>query len=300
MTDDWGLEQGKDIKVEDVKCAVASFIAKKEEKKTAALYTDAEVENMMTTGAKKSSKICCLVYGADGTGKTGIIFDYLTDEDVKAGYKMIAIDLDGGGMPLKDTYHKSKGENLIVIDPLVTVETDDGTEIDYQKTFAKIRAVIRYVRNNHDSKKIKAIVFDGLSTALSYAEQQMRLDKHIDVDGGVQTRYWLMRNKLFLDTLEQIKSIPIAKFFIAHENFIIGGKTEVSSVIMKTNAMMVQKVKCIRKDLPTSIVFTSVIDKSKYNVDLEGASYDFCEVNKAEKKHKWSTKEIYKVIEGVN
>jgi len=297
MEDEWGLDEKKDLKDK-----VVEFLTKKEEKPKEILYSDEEVESWISAGGKPSSKICCLVYGDDGTGKTGIVFDYLTEEDAKQGYKLVAIDLDGGGMPLKTTYHKNKGENLIVIDPLVTMETEEGTEIDYHKTFARIRAIIRYVRNNYAKHKIKAIVFDGLSTALSYAEQQMRLDKHLDVDGGVQTRYWLMRNKRFLDTLEQIKNIPIAKFFIAHRNFFmetVDGKKP-ASVIMKTNAMMHQKIRCVRKELPTGVLFTATIDKCKWNVNEEGAQFDFCEVRRAEKKHTWNTKEIFKAIEGGN
>lgn len=293
--DDWGDPPKIDTKEE-----VTKFLAAKDEKKKEVLYTDDDVKSWCDTGGKNASKVCCLVYGDDGTGKTGIVFDYLTEEDARQGYKLVSIDLDGGGMPLKDTYHKDKGHNLIVIDPLVTSESDEGTQIDYNKTFARIRAIVRYVRNNYANEKIKAIVFDGLSTALTYAEQQMRLDKHLDIDGGVQTRYWLMRNKMFLETLEQIKGIPIAKFFIAHTNFIMerpDGKKP-PSVVSKTNAMMIQKVKCMRKDTPINVIFSAVIDKTKYNVDDEGAQFDFCVVNKSEKKHKWSTKEIFKVVEG--
>jgi len=277
---------------------VSDFLAQKESKEDKeALFTDSDVKSWFDAGAKSTSKVCCMVYGDDGTGKTGVVFDYLTAEDAKAGFKLVSIDLDGGGMPLKTTYHKDKGANLVVLDPLVTMETDEGTEIDYKNTFARIRAIVRYIRNNYAKEKIKAVVFDGLSTALSYAEQQMRLDKHIAVDGGVQTRYWLMRNKLFLETLEQIKSIPIAKFFIAHRNFIMS--TDSSSVVSKTNAMMIQKIRCERKDTPTSVVFTATIDKSKYNVNDEGAKFDFCEVNKSERKHKWKTIEVFKALEGV-
>jgi len=280
------------------KQAIVNAITQKQEKPI--LYTNDDVKNWMTHGSKPASKVCCLVYGKDGTGKTGLVFDFLNLEDVKNGYKMVVIDLDGGGMPLKETYHKDKGENLIVIDPLVTKETEEGTEIDYQSTFAKIRAIIRYVRNNYIQDKIKAIVFDGLSTALSYAEQQMRLDKHLDVDGGVQTRYWLMRNKLFLETLEQVKGIPIAKFFIAHENFVAESSDPLktpSSVIMKTHMMMWQKIRCERKDSTLDVNYTATIDKSKYGSKVDGAIVNVCRVDKSTKTVKWNAKEVFKILE---
>jgi hypothetical protein len=293
---DWG---STGINQESVKQTVADFVAKKQAQE---LYTDKDVEEWAKRSRSNNSKICCLVYGSDGCGKTGIVYDYLSDADVKTGYSLWVIDLDGGGMPLKESYHKKKGSNLVIIDPLVTYEDENGTQLDYLKTFAKVRAVIRYVTNHWEKEKIKAIVFDGLTTALGYAEQQMRLEKSIDADGGVQLRYWLMRNKLFLETLEQIKVLPIARFFIAHENFIVGDdpQKKTSSVVAKTNAMMVQKIKCQRVNMPNTTEFYAVVDKSKYNVTAEGQRLRFCEVDKDKKTYKWDTTKIFKLLEGEN
>lgn len=291
---DW---ENAGIDKESVKQAVDDFVAKKEAE---TLYTDKDVEMWARRKVGNNSKICCLVYGSDGCGKTGVVFDYLTDADVKAGYSLWVVDLDGGGLPLKESYHKSKGDKLVVIDPLVTFENTDGTQIDYLKTFAKIRAVIRYVNTHYEKDKIKGIVFDGLSSALTFAEQQMRLEKNIDTDGGVQTRYWLMRNKLFLETLEQIKVLPIAKFFIAHENFIVGDdpNKKVSSVVAKTNALMIQKINCKRVAMPNTVEFFATIDKSKYDVRSEGQRIKFCEVDKTKKSYKWQTTELFTLLEG--
>ena len=299
MADDWDDAPVEEKKTDPIKEQVSKHISADDSEKDI-LFSDDEVEAWAKAGSKASSKICCLVYGADGTGKTGIVYDYFSKEDAEAGKQLWVIDLDGGGLPLKDSYHKDKGENLVIIDPLVTFESDKGTQIDYLKTFAKVRAIVRFVKNNWHEKNIKALVFDGLSTALTYAEQQMRIDKHLDVDGGVQLRYWLQRNKIFLETLEQIRSLPVAKFFIAHENFIMGDKKDgkVSSVVAKTNAMMIQKIKCARVVSPTDVNFTATIDKSKYNVTAEGQSFDFCKVNKKDKSFEWNTKDIFEALIG--
>lgn len=268
------------------------------------LFPDEKVKEWMKESTEsKASNIFCLLYGKDGSGKTGIVLDYLTEEDIKQGKKMVVIDLDGGATPLKESYHKNKTENLIVIDPLVTTETKEGTQIDYQSTFAKIRAIIRYVNNNYKQEKIKAIVFDGLSTALSYAEQQMRIEENVDVIGGVQQRYWLIRNKIFLDTLKQIKSIPIAKFFIGHTNFIIDdfdpmvpGSRKPSSVVDQTNQMMFQKIRCERKEKGDNVAYFATFDKAKHSVKNEGEQIKFCEVNTKTKTFKWDTARIREVL----
>ena len=269
------------------------------------LFTREDVRRWATAVSSPESKICCLLYGADGTAKTGIVFSYLTDQDVLDGKQLWVIDLDGGGLPLKLAYHKARDKNLVVINPLETCETDEGTMIDYRKTFAKTRAIIEYVKQNWEKEKIKAIVFDGLSTALYHAEQQMRVEKNLDVDGGVQQRYWISRNKLFLETIELIKRLPIARFFIAHENFIIpaaGEKSDVtkppSQVVAKTNAMMIQKVRCSRIVTSSTVEFIAVIDKNKYNVGTEGSRIEVCKVNKGDKSFVWKANEVIKVLGG--
>jgi hypothetical protein len=290
---DWekaGINEG------NVKEKVKQFLEKKASEGT--LFTDEEIKKWTEESTEETSKICALIYGQDGTGKSGIALDFLTEEDIKKGNKVLVIDLDGGSRPLKETYHLNKGKNLIVLNPLCTFEAETGTEIDYLRTFGKIRAIIRYVRDNYKKEKIKAIIFDGLSTALTYAEQQMRVERHLDPDGGVQTRFWMLRNKLFLETLEQIKVLPIAKIFIGHENFISSEDPtkKTSSVIMKTSAMMFQKIKCQRINNPNSIEFIATIDKSKYSVKSEGQRIVFCEVNKAEKSFRWDTKKIFECL----
>jgi len=259
------------------------------------LFSDKQIEELAKAKPLSSSKICCLLYGKDGTGKSGIAFDYLTEEDIKAGYKLWIIDLDGGSIPLLTAYHSSKRDCITVIDPLELKHSKTGTEIDYLMTFAKVKAIVRYVRDHHIEQKIKGIVFDGLTTALDYAEQQMRLDKNIDVDGGVQLRYWLNRNKLFLETLEQIRCMPIAKFFIGHENFIMKAGQN-SAVIEKTNAMMIQKIRCVRNDNLSDVKFNAIIDKSKYNISSEGANIEFGTVSKSSKEFNWNTDEIFKML----
>lgn len=260
------------------------------------LYKDSEVKTWLTSPIINGEKYCCLLYGSDGTGKSGLCLDYLSPEDIKAEKKIVIIDLDGGNVPLITTYHMDKIKNIQCVNPLVTSETEEGTVIDYQKTFAKIRAIIRYVKTSHKTENIKAIVFDGLSTALKHAEHQMRLDKNIADDGGVMLKYWLIRNKIFIETLEQLKSIPIAKFFIAHEDFIGKAGEELSSVKSKTAQMCFQKIKCERVDSKDKVVFKAIIDKSKYNVRAEGKAITFCEVDKTKDVVKWDTAEVFRCL----
>src|SRR3990167_6565265 len=170
---------------------------KKQEEEKNILYSNEQVKEWFNVKYSNKVLLNLLILGLDGTGKSGIAVDLLSEQDIKEGKKIVIIDLDGGNLPIIETYHKNKINNIICINPLLTCETNEGTEIDYKRTFAKIRAVVRYIEQNYQQEKIKAIIFDGLSTALKYAELNMRMEKHLLPDQGVSMLYWKNRNKLF-------------------------------------------------------------------------------------------------------
>jgi len=253
--------------------------------------------------------LCALIYGKDGTGKSGIVLDFLTDDDIKAGKKALIIDLDGGNIPLIKKHHKKRVESLgkklsdvfIIRNPLSQkiIVAEDGEKevvVDYKATFGNIVRIVNRIAEKIDEWNIKFVVFDGLSTALKHAERQMRIDKHIAADGGIQLRYWLVRNKIFEEVLEQIKSLPCSKFFIAHDDFIVLNEDspDISSVKRKTNAMVHQKIRCVREVIGNKTIFKAIVDKSKYNTAVEGTKIVFCEVDNQEKKMMfWDTAKIW-------
>ena len=258
------------------------------------VYSDEDIECDLNKKNLAEAKICCLVYGSDGTGKTGISIDFLSKKDVEDGKTIFVIDLDGNASALITSYHSDKIDNIKYINPMTTKETEQGTMVDYVMTFAKIKAVCRYIRKNHEQQKIKAVIFDGLSTLLKYAENQMRLEKHIAADGGVQLIYWKSRNDKFSDVLIQMRSLPIAKFFVAHEDFIVKTDKELSAIKSWVGQIALQKLRCVREDTKDTVVFTTIMDKSKYNVKSEGKVFNFCTVTKRTGEVQWKTEDIFR------
>lgn len=250
-----------------------------------------------------NEKLVCLIMAPDGSGKSGIALDYMTDADIKDGKRALIIDLDGGCDSILLSHHKKRCEKhgrklsdvFLLRNPL---EENINGEIDYKVTFDNIREGIFLAKKAWKELNLKFIVFDGLSTALKHAEQQMRLEKNISDDGGVNLRYWLVRNKIFTELLEQIKSLPISSFFIAHEDFILKDSEDNSSVKIKTNALCHQKVHCKRIDdkINKQVKFVATITKSKFKASSEGAVTEFLTVNKEDKTFKWSTKELYDLL----
>lgn len=254
------------------------------------IFSDKDIEREIETAEKIQTKgfFNVFVIGNDGTGKSGIVLDYVGGLPKKT----LIIDLDGGNLPLKQMYHKDN-KNIVILNPLKMEATADDIEIDYKMTFAKIKAIIKYVNDHYDN--YSAIVLDGISTLLRYAEYQMRLEKNIAADGGVQYGYWKNRNKRFIEVIEVMKNIPaIDKFYIGHEDFIL--TSDSAAVKNKMNQMMHQRILCIKTDDKAGkVTFTGKIDKSKYNLALEGKSYDFATVENIEDKGKttWNSKSIW-------
>jgi len=260
-----------------------------------------EIDKWMDESINLDSQFCCLITGTDGTGKSGLALSYLTDEDIKNDICCIIVDLDDGNKPLISMNHKEKCDKYNkewqkvyrVVNPQMHKIVNGNIEIDYQRTIAKIRGVINWARAKQKEYKIKFIIFDGLSKALKYCEYFMRMEKSIMPDGGIATRFWLIRNKMFLETLDLIKALPMSKFFIGHENFVLKTDGENSSVIEITNAMMHQKIHCKRENDFKGIKFVARIDKSKYKVVEEGKEYIICEVKEG-KASEWKGYEVLK------
>jgi hypothetical protein len=267
-------------------------------------FNSEKIKNLLYGNKKEdnASFFNMLFCGIDGSGKTGVAQSY----PLKEGEKMIIIDLDGGNEPLVETYHKDIKDKIIVFNPLATMTDDSGrVVIDFITTFSNIKNVIEYVRQNYEADKIQLLVIDGLSKMLKYAENQMRLDLNIDASGGVNFLYWKSRNEMFGELIEMSKALPINKIFIAHEDFIVLNEMDstdktVSNIKRETNRAMYQKIRFIRKDLPEEVQYVLIVDKSKYNVSVEGAKMVFLTVNKHTKEYKWEGEKLYSLLKNGN
>lgn len=252
------------------------------------VYTDKDIETLINKNEVNKPMFNALVLGEDGSAKSGLVMHYIN----KLPKKTIIIDLDGGNSPLIQSYYKDN-KNMVVINPIEILVGSSDVEIDYKKTMAKIKAIVKYVKDHED--KFSAIVLDGLSTLLKYAEYQTRIDKNIAPDGGMQLRYWLNRNKIFLEVLEIMKSINLDKFFIGHRDLIVKDEKD-ASVKQKLNQMIHQRILC-EKRLELGVVsFIAKIDKSKYNINLEGKEYEIARVEAG--KSAWKADELFKGLIG--
>jgi hypothetical protein len=249
---------------------------------------------------------CIMIYGQDGTGKTGLALSILTKEDVEAGKKIVIVDLDAGNLPIMLKHHRDKVEAgaMAYEDPMRWTEDNEGKPLlDYQATFDNINAIALAALQEHEEKgNIKAIILDGGSKFLKYAEQEMRALKELDPSEGADWNFWKIRNKIFLETLELYKSLPFDSYFIFHEDFLPIPKEpgkKVSSVILQTNQMMYSKIFTERRDLGPKVEYKATIHKSKFDLGMEGRSVVFATVDKKTGEYLWQPEKVMEMVQDV-
>ena len=239
-------------------------------------FSDKNIEDwLFNQNSHIEDKRITMVLGEDGTGKTGLVLDEIARELRNDETKYaIVLDLDGGSQPLLK-HHNDVKERLIVKDPMIVKKDKNHVEIDFESTMYKIKATADWVARNYQNYNITAFVFDGLSTLLKHAEKQMRLEKNIAVDGGVQMQFWKKRNDDFENVLDVIKTIPINSYFIGHTDFIISSDS--ANIKIKTNAMMHQRI--ITRRVPGvndgEVKLEATISKSKNNPLKENQQVTF-------------------------
>lgn len=219
----------------------------------APLFSEADIKGWMDNGTSVDSEICALFVGDPKTCKTGTALDRRTPEEKAAGMKIICIELnsDNGCKINKKVFHQDD-PSIIVIDPReFTVNGEGDWEFDYIKTMAKIKAFLAYIKSNTDSLNIKTIVFDGADVYLSeICENQMRMDEHLDISGGVKMTFWKRRNKYFYDVMNMLFTIDVDKIIITHFKKDESGK-EIYN-IQKDFPDKVHQIVEFRKDLKTN------------------------------------------------
>lgn len=255
----------------------------------------------------KEAPIKALFWGGDGTGKSGTAIEILETLNLEEGERLVVIDLDVGNEPSSLSYHREeyKRGNLVVWNPMEwkEVEKPDGSivvELDYMTTMSRIKAAGIRIKQRHEKYKVRAVVLDGLSTLLKHAEWQMRIEKNLDVSGGVSQRYWVSRNKSFLEMLQLYKSIPLDVIFVGNANFGIDeNDPDVSKIYLDVNDLMFQKVHFYVVETPEGIVeFWGKIEKSKQNLKNRGRKIKFAEVDlkNEEADYYWDPTKIIKLL----
>jgi len=230
-----------------------------------------------------TSAVCCVFSGHDGTAKSGVCIDCRTKEEIKAGKRVVIIDLDGSAGPLKMKYFKGDN-NIKIFDP---IELLPSGEIDFITTYNKVLAIVKYIRENEQELNLAAVVLDGLNTLLKTCEFVMRYETlKIDPDAQIHDRFnWGIRNRRYLVPIILIKRLHCKRFFTTHLKELrqySGGQLMhigwAPDWEKSTPGVMFQRVELSRKEVQGNVIFEANVKKAKGALQLEGSTYTVAEV----------------------
>lgn len=282
----------------------------KEETPEPQVFSNTDVEGWLKKPAKRQvhSKLCAVLYGVDGVCKTGAAMDCYTEDDMKAGKKIIVYDLDGSAGPIMDKYHDKWYDNIVIFDP---IELTEKGEIDYVTTYNKILAMTKYLSEREDTLNLHAVVFDGLDTLLKICEYVMRYeDLKTDPDTQIKDSWqWQRRNRRYMTVVLLLKRLRCMKFFTTHlkeeKEWEQSGTKRKLTVKgshpdweKSTPGVMFQKISLQRIEVQENneVIFEATIEKAKGALHLEGKKYTVARVQSGATKW-FGLHEMYEEME---
>jgi len=132
--------------------------------------------------------VLCGLAGPPGSGKSGLILDSLTEEELEEGAEVWHIDYDRGGKTSKHAHHRGK-KNIVIFDPIVmntNVEIQD--QIDYLATYKRTMDILKMANEQVDAQLahfkehgkmpnpyLKTLLFDGADKFKDVCENIMKI-----------------------------------------------------------------------------------------------------------------------------
>lgn len=260
---------------------------KTEEEEKPKIFTTEDVAQLIEAAKQQPifSPICCVLYGDDGVGKSGVALDSRTKEDIENGRKVVVIDLDNSSGPLKTRYFPND-ENIVILDP---VELDMKGGIDYVSSYNKVLAIVKYLIENEKELNLASVCLDGLDSLLKMCEYVMRYeDLKIDPDAQIKDSWqWARRNRRYLTVVLLLKRLQCNRFFTTHLKDRMQWQGKQLTVVARnpdwersTPGIMFQKIALSRQEAEDGrIELNAKVEKAKGALHLEGKTYNVATVS---------------------
>jgi hypothetical protein len=123
------------------------------------------------------------IWGADGTGKSGIVMDAFGNDPNKAeGATLHALDFDMGSSMLASAIHPD--ENIVSWNPWA-MGTTDRTAYDYNATHSRVMNIMKYIVSEvRAGKPVWGVLISGVDSWLEICTNNMRIvDLGLAADG---------------------------------------------------------------------------------------------------------------------
>jgi hypothetical protein len=255
---------------------------------------DPFAEEPTTKRSNKDSNICALLKGDENTLKTGIAMDCRSESQIAAHEKIYVIDPMGTTFPIWNG-HWGGSDDIIIHRPIERniVALDGGKrkkEIDFEGTFDNIYSTIIDIEEAIEGGEIVAgVIFEGLDSLRQDAANAMREHVDLEVDDGVNFKYWNLRNKYYDDVIRAMIELPCPKYFTTHlkEHKVRSatkkddkGEALITSAFvdadmgLKTKDAMLQIIECSKSKSPDGIItYNAHIEEFKSKPEFEGKDF---------------------------
>lgn len=165
----------------------------------------------------------CSITGNPKLGKTGLVLDCRTEEEIEAGKKILILDFDNGAEPTWDAAW-DRDENIIIYCPL-EVRADGST--NWEQTFNNANSFCQYAKELIEEENVKAFCLDGVDKAFEGSSDVLRelLVKQQTKEGSivhatdsvrVSTLDWKIRNRIYNRVLDLVCSLECDRYLITH------------------------------------------------------------------------------------
>jgi len=236
------------------------------------------------------------IVGLPKTGKSGTAMDCRTEEEKKAGMKVLILDLDDG---CTATWNSSwRDENIEIYVPNV-LKTDGSW--DWEQTFHNCHAWLEYANECVEQGNVKAVVLDGvdkvnegssdvLREALVKSNNKGQSIIH-DIDSiKVQPLDWKIRNRVYNRILNPFIALKTNRILITHlkpiyENINVPTPVGFEPDWHKSTPQRLLQILTVSKiKRADKTLYRAVLDDCKTNPSLVGKSWNVFEVSKTDNK----------------
>ena len=160
--------------------------------------------------------------GKNGFGKTSLALALLT-EDLADDEKIVYVGIDNSGSEIINKFFKKElhAGQLLPFNPDARKLNDRGVWVrDEERVLEKVTTTSSVIKQALDNGiKVKAVIVDGISFLLEYAEAKMRMERNLDADSGTQLNLWKIRAKFFREFTSAYMALDIPVIFVSHEDF---------------------------------------------------------------------------------
>lgn len=139
---------------------------------------------------RRERKVLCGVVGPRKAGKSGMLIDSLTDEEIANGAMIFVEDFDAGGDSTVSAHHEDKQQNIVVLNPWITnKQSKSRVPFNYPETFNKTMDDLLYALEVAESQDeyfkvhgkmpnpyLKTFVFDGMDHWLHICGTAMKIE----------------------------------------------------------------------------------------------------------------------------